>query len=496
MNSQNKTAKSALLLILASSLLAWLFYVIALWSDIAITSGLTSEELYGQNSKQFVSPSSYLIFAALAVLAFGSLIAKKKILKSRSIFSIQTKLSQAVEYFASTIIIIALALSVLAAIAGFMSNFFSYGENEVAVIRIFDAYVPILLYTALVVFVLLAGFVFTKASTPNATVAKHATETPPPSATNVATSLLSEADTQQTNSAPNSQRSVGLAFTIPIVTVAIALILGLIVYDITRTSIEVWIWVIIQAIVATGIVLGTLYAVKSIRAQRAAGKPEGGAAVGSQVLNLVLSIVFAGVITLMSLGYSASAVEQLRLQHDLSLNVYSDLPTEYDGVSETMPITGAHIYASGSGLERGTTANVSLVADSGEVILVADSKTEGSGFMNIDADFPADLAVGDYVLTLEATDGDGIAQNLQLEVTVTADDRASFPNGANSYLSEDKITLKEVTVEWLFEDLLPALLLLVSVLGVLYFTIIIRNSEDDYGTDSYNGNTTTQTTTP
>ncbi|HUH53536.1 MAG TPA: hypothetical protein VLZ31_05780, partial [Microbacteriaceae bacterium] len=306
MKPQNKTAKSALLLILVSSLLSWLFYVIALWSEIAVTSGLTSEQLYGENSKHFVSPSSYLIFVALAILAFGSLVAKKKILKSRFASQTQTKLSQAVEYFASTIIIIALALSVIAAIVGFMANFFSYGEKEAAVIRIFDAYVPIVLYTALVVFVLLAGFVFTKASAPNVASAKHATQTITPSPTNDATvAAPTEVATQQANNVPTSQRSVGLAFTIPIITVAIALILGLIVYDITGTSIEVWIWVIIQAIVAVGIVLGTLYAVKSIQAQRAAGKPEGGAAVGSQVLNLVLSIVFASVITLMSLGYSA-----------------------------------------------------------------------------------------------------------------------------------------------------------------------------------------------
>ena len=58
--------------------------------------------------------------------------------------------------------------------------------------------------------------------------------------------------------AETHQRSLAWAYSAPILAIAAALIFGLI-YDITQTALEAWIWVVVRALVAAGIIAGTLF---------------------------------------------------------------------------------------------------------------------------------------------------------------------------------------------------------------------------------------------
>jgi hypothetical protein len=88
------------------------------------------------------------------------------------------------------------------------------------------------------------------------------------------------------------------------------IIFGLVVYDVTRTTLTVWVWVIIQAIIATSILLGTRYAAAARLAKPKPPKPRNFAAAAIN-LNLVLSIVFGVVVAIMSFSYGVSAVNEL-----------------------------------------------------------------------------------------------------------------------------------------------------------------------------------------
>ncbi|MEL0200573.1 MAG: hypothetical protein VW959_04425, partial [Aquiluna sp.] len=91
---------------------------------------------------------------------------------------------------------------------------------------------------------------------------------------------------------------------------AIAIIFGLTVYDITETSLDAWIWVIIQAIIGISIILGTTFAAraKSARALPPRERKSGVAAVN---LNFVLSIVFGVVVLIMAFSLGFAGVDSL-----------------------------------------------------------------------------------------------------------------------------------------------------------------------------------------
>ena len=119
------------------------------------------------------------------------------------------------------------------------------------------------------------------------------------------------ANIEQDEERERLRRYAGLAYASPIIGTAIAVILGLVVFDVTRTNLNVWIWVVIQAIIATSIIIGTNFASKVRSAKPLPPKPRqsGVAAIN---LNLVLTIIFGVAVTIMSFTYGASAVDELR----------------------------------------------------------------------------------------------------------------------------------------------------------------------------------------
>ena len=129
-------------------------------------------------------------------------------------------------------------LNVHFAIGNFMGAFgYSSSTAENALVRILDVYLPILLATAMVVFVILKAFVFRQGEHQDGEKDKRGlTET---------------------------QKSLGLGYAMPIIATAVAIIFGLIVYDVTKTTLQVWVWVLIQVIVVAGVIQGTRFASKA-----------------------------------------------------------------------------------------------------------------------------------------------------------------------------------------------------------------------------------------
>jgi len=108
------------------------------------------------------------------------------------------------------------------------------------------------------------------------------------------------------------QKALGLGYAIPIIAAAIAIIFGLIVYDVTGTSLEAWVWVVIQVIIAAGIILGTRYARQAKAEKPAAPRPRTAWSSGAWNLNFVLSIVFGGVVSVMAFAFGSGSFDKLR----------------------------------------------------------------------------------------------------------------------------------------------------------------------------------------
>lgn len=282
--SNQKAVKQALLLPLIGLTLGWLSFIAAVWSDIYLP-----QPQFDNNGNQLTEPqvqlSTYLFLAGIALFGIFALLGQRKVLALR--MSEDSSLAKAVHRANNLAVVLSLIAGAVYAIGNFLGAFNTYDSRDASpLVRILGVYVPIVLATVLVVLVLLFAFVFRK-DAPDL------------------------ASTEQNDERKQLQRYVGLAYASPIIGTAIAVILGLVVYDVTRTDLNVWIWVVIQAIIATSILLGTGFAAKVRLAKPLPPRPRqtGLAAVN---LNLVLAIVFGAVVVIMSFTYGASAVEDLR----------------------------------------------------------------------------------------------------------------------------------------------------------------------------------------
>jgi hypothetical protein len=183
-------------------------------------------------------------------------------------------------------VVISLVGGSIYAIGNFLNAFNSFGQENVnLLVRLFDVYVPIVLATILVIYILLRAFVYRKQTVKQA----------------------------KKQGMSESEKALGLGYAIPILLTAVAIIFGLVVYDITRTDLQVWVWVVIQVIIALGILLGTRFSSKAKAAKAAPPRVRQTLAAGATNLNFVLSIVFGATVSIMSFTFGASAIESLRI---------------------------------------------------------------------------------------------------------------------------------------------------------------------------------------
>ena len=273
-----RSAKRAIILPLICLAIAWLFFMVGIFTDQLV---MVNQYAIDDFSEQELRWSTYLYLIGISVVSVTSLLGQRIALVLRN--SEDFPLARAAHRFANLGIILSLLAGAIFAIGNFLGAFGGYDRDAPGLVRIFGVYVPIVLATALVVTILLLGFVFRKD----------------------APDLKNERD----EDLAKKQRAVGLAYATPILGTAVAILFWLAVYDITRTTFNVWIWVIIQLIIALSILIGTRFAAKAklVAVEPKPRKP-GVAAVS---LNFVLSILFGVVVTLMAFTYGGNAIDSL-----------------------------------------------------------------------------------------------------------------------------------------------------------------------------------------
>ncbi|MFC7766880.1 hypothetical protein [Leucobacter soli] len=318
--SPSRIAIRCLALILGSAALAWLLFVAGQYVRLVEVSGPSQYDLQPER----VTLAQYFYVAAVVVLGLGALFAKRRLAGLGAVSADRSTLVGPVSSFSGLVLIVASAIAVWAVLVLFLGGFFGVteGGDPAPVARIVNLYVPIVLYTALVVTLILLGFVFPPprakhapsadsgtTAAPAATPAAAPAESIPPTGAHAAGTVAADAQAATDAQHGDGQRAVALAFATPIIAAAVALVLGLIVYDVTRTALEVWIWVVILVIIAFGVLVGTRLARRGAD-ERGAQAP---IVAGATTLNFVLVIVFAIAAAGMSLGYAASAVSSLNV---------------------------------------------------------------------------------------------------------------------------------------------------------------------------------------
>ena len=282
---ENKLSKLAILTPLVGLIGGWKFFMFAIYAGLFVYPIYDAQGMY-QGDEQIIRPSTYLFLSGIVIFGLLALYGQRLALRARALAGVDDALARAAHRFTNFAVIVALVAGAFFAIGNFLGAFNTYIDREENLtVRLFDVYIPILLATGLVVYILLRAFVFRKQ------VVKGAKK-----------ERMSE-----------SEKALGLGYAVPIIATAIAIIFGLAVYDVTRTDLEVWVWVIIQVIIVSGILLGTRFSTKAKSAKTAPPRTRATLAAGAANLNFVLSIVFGVTVSFMSFTFGAMAIETLRV---------------------------------------------------------------------------------------------------------------------------------------------------------------------------------------
>jgi hypothetical protein len=280
-----KLAKQAIITPLIGLVVGWSLFMFAIYSDLFVFPLYDNEGMY-LGETQIVKISTYLYLVGIVVFGLLALRGQQMSLHAREVAGLDAPLPRAAHRFTNLTVVISLVGGSIYAISNFLNAFTSFGQENVnMLVRLFDVYVPIVLATILVIYILLRAFVYRKQT------AKQAKK----------------------QGMSDSEKALGLGYAIPILFTAVAIIFGLVVYDITRTDLQVWVWVVIQVIIALGILLGTRFSSKAKSAKAAPPRVRQTLAAGAANLNFVLSIVFGATVSIMSFSFGASAIESLRI---------------------------------------------------------------------------------------------------------------------------------------------------------------------------------------
>lgn len=460
--ASRRTATRTLSLIMGSAAIAWVLFVIARYVTLVSSAG--SMEEYGQPEQ--IRVADYVTFAAIAILGLGALFAKRSLARLRASIEPCSALVKPVSLLASLMLIITSALAAWTVVFTFMSGFNASPDQTIPLARMMNLYLPIVLYTALVVILILAGFVFLPSALQQQIYASNTSQAP------ISAAQQEPGDTrQEPELAPRSgRRTAGLAYAIPIIDIAFALILGLIVYDLTRTALQVWIWVAIFAIVGAGILTGTLFATRS----RGSSDISAPVVTGAKNLNFVLAVIFAVVVTSMSLGYSSLAFSKLNISPSLSLSVYTNSEKFEESQGETITVDNPQFSLWGSDLKEGTEVVVT-VEPSGEEFIRA--RVGHNRWVNSEEAWDKNLAPGEYKFIARAEAADGVPLDVSLTATVRENGDVDFPADGTAYSGTEKNRLLAISAGWLFGDLLPAGVLLALGIALVSSTITVRNPD-------------------
>lgn len=464
-----REATRALTLMMGAIALGWVLFIAGQYVALVTSEGFGSY----YDEPQRITYSQFFTIAAIAVTGLGATFAKRRLAVTKATHTNHSRLVDSVSTFAGTIIIISMALAVWAVFFTFMNGFYS-GQSEVMPgARVINLYLPIVCYTVLLVALILAGFVFNPAAGDSVPASDEASSAAEPQPQEAAPAAVANPATAEQAGAPKQQtRAVAFAYATPIIAGAVALLLGLFVYDFTRTALQIWIWVVIFAILGAGIVIGIKLAMKGIQP----GTRLAPVANGANTLGFILAIIFSVIVTSMSLGYGVSAVYALNVSPSVSMYAYGENEKYTETSDPTVSIENPVVSVWGSDLQRGSEVVVTLKPTGEQVLSTVVDRDQWAGK---DADLPATLAAGDYELVLTAKASDGVEVELVLSLTVKDDGFVEFPNGTSSDFDQANSRLLPVSAGWVLRELLPAGLLLALGIAVIAVTLTTRNRDGD-----------------
>lgn len=275
----------AVLAPLVGLIVGWVFFMFGAWSNLFVQPEYDARGMW-LNDGPIVKPSTFLYLAGISAFSLASLHGLRLSAAHKATQVTPDGLSVAAYRLGNLSVIIALAGGAIFALANFFGAFGGATAEGNLTERLLGVYLPIVLATALVVTTLLFAFVARKDKV--------------------------DAGSAEAKSLDARQKALALGYAIPIIAAAVAVIFGLVVYDITGTSLEAWVWVIIQVIIAAGIILGTRYARLAKAEKPAPPKPRTAWASGAWNLNFVLSIVFGAVVSVMAFTFGIGSFEELR----------------------------------------------------------------------------------------------------------------------------------------------------------------------------------------
>lgn len=275
----------AVLAPLVGLIVGWAFFIFGAWSNLFVQPEYDARGMW-LNDGPIVKPSTFLYLAGITAFSLASLHGLRLSAAHKATQDTPDGLSVAAYRLGNLSVIIALAGGAIFALANFFGAFGGATAEGNLTERLLGVYLPIVLATALVVTTLLFAFVVRKDKVDAGSAADKGLDA--------------------------RQKALALGYAIPIIAAAVAVIFGLVVYDITGTSLEAWVWVIIQVIIAAGIILGTRYARLAKAEKPAPPKPRTPWASGAWNLNFVLSIVFGAVVSVMAFTFGIGSFEELR----------------------------------------------------------------------------------------------------------------------------------------------------------------------------------------
>ena len=280
-----ESPRRAVLAPLVGLIVGWVFFMFGAWSNLFVQPEYDARGMW-LNDGPIVKPSTFLYLAGITAFSLASLHGLRLSAAHKATQDTSDGLSVAAYRLGNLSVIIALAGGAIFALANFFGAFGGATAEGNLTERLLGVYLPIVLATALVVTTLLLAFVVRKDKV--------------------------DAGSAADNGLDARQKALALGYAIPIIAAAVAVIFGLVVYDITGTSLEAWVWVIIQVIIAAGIILGTRYARLAKAEKPAPPKPRTAWASGAWNLNFVLSIVFGAVVSVMAFTFGIGSFEELR----------------------------------------------------------------------------------------------------------------------------------------------------------------------------------------
>lgn len=440
-------SRRALLVPLIALSISWIIFMSAVYSELFVTQVFDDDGVWiGEDPPVQISP--YLFFLAVAVFASAAVVAQRIAIRQRIALGPHERLPRSAHRFATLSIVIALGVGAVLGISVFLEGFNTFGpRSDDLTLRLLTTYLPIVLYTALVVAVLLIGFVFRKDSLPKSDDKVTAHDDAP-------------VDTQ-----PEAQRSLGAAYAVPIIAVAIALIFGLVVFDVTGTNLEVWVWVIIQAMIGAGIVAGTIFGEKAMATGPSGHSSRSRITRGARGLNFVLSIVFGAVVSIMGFAFGASAIDSLRVSPSFYVEILA---------APGAQLSDLEIAASGWDLQEDST--VSIILEEPERALLSGEADHRGDFYQT-APMPQDLEPGDYVLVGSATSADGKPLSRSIEFTLSEDGDVDwdFYQDEKFRYDMEESSLLEPSPRWFLDDLLPAFVLILLAQTGIFLSLNERN---------------------